>query len=68
MSGSTIVWICIAIMFWLIVIAQHSEGKAPISYAGRPPTVQTPGRCWCRWHGPRGGCLKWVCHRRPEIH
>lgn len=60
------VWICIALLSWLIVVAPPAKGKTPIHYAGQP-NLSSPGRCWCRWHGPRGGCIKWVCHgpRRP---
>ena len=36
-------------------------------YAGRPPINQNyKGRCWCRWHGPRGCCVQWQCRPKKE--
>lgn len=56
------VWfVWLVFMAALFILPVHA--KVPVSYAGRPPTVHTPGHCWCRWHGPRGGCVRWVCHK-----
>lgn len=45
-----------------VVLSTPAQAGAPIAY-GRPDIARphTPGRCLCRWHGPRGGCIKWVC-------
>lgn len=54
------------LMIILFLVLSTSAQAAPIAY-GRPevvPRPHGPGRCICRWHGPRGGCIKWVCHRR----
>lgn len=41
------------------------DGNLPGGYAGRPPTsVHWPGKCWCKYHGPRGGCMQWHCPRK----
>ena len=63
-----------AIAACLFGLAHHSAfGRdttgftLPGGYAGRPPTSSHwPGRCWCRWHGPRGGCMEWQCRPRPQ--
>ena len=54
----------VAILFGSITMAllvRPAQAEVPIGYAGRPPTTHTPGHCWCRYHGPRGGCKQWVC-------
>ena len=50
----------------VLLLLSPCAAQAPISYAGRPPVYKHyPGRCWCKYHGPRGGCIHWVC--RPKV-
>ena len=55
----------------LLVLVQHTVGAELVrestvpSYKGRPPAdPSVRGRCWCATHGPRGGCMRWVCPKR----
>lgn len=66
-------WLMIAIVLASFIVLAiniaHSDPlqqyQAPGGYAGRPPTAgHWPGKCWCQFHGPRGGCKKWVCPHR----
>jgi len=46
------------------------ESKAQATYHGKSPyNITSPGRCICQWHGPRGGCTKWLCGEKvPRQH
>lgn len=52
------------VVAFLIVTGYHAaHGRVPATpyYTGKPPHSHYPGRCWCAIHGPRGGCIKWIC-------
>jgi hypothetical protein len=56
--------LALAVGCGVFLFAHHSHG-APY-YQGRPPPggVRPPYHCFCQWHGPHGGCIKWVCPKK----
>lgn len=60
--GLMIVLSAAVLSFWLFHLIYPAHGAATPYYTGRPPpSPHYPGRCWCSNHGPRGGCIKWIC-------
>jgi hypothetical protein len=57
--------VAMALVFWLLMVAGFGREAPPISYGGRPPVGPIEaGKCWCQFHGPHGGCKKWVCRHK----
>lgn len=65
-------WLFFGIVIAFLIVtgyhAAYGRGATPY-YAGKPPpSASVPGRCWCAIHGPRGGCIKWICKRSKDAH
>ena len=59
-------WLLFAVAATLFILLAmhpgHSKGAMPYYTGKPPPSGHYPGRCWCAIHGPRGGCIKWICN------
>jgi hypothetical protein len=56
----------VVILGLLMVAMWAVQSKTPAYYAGRPPPPGAKGRCYCEFHGPHGGCIKWKCRHPKE--
>jgi hypothetical protein len=56
----------VALLLVSALWTNSAAAKTPAYYAGRPPPPGAKGRCYCKFHGPHGGCIEWKCRHPKE--